>query len=388
MKQVKNILLLVIFMLFVSKTLEADIILGPYPQAVTQNSAIIMLECNNTEPVSCLFNIKGEKTTRIGSSEYKKISANTFVFKLYLENLKPGTEYGLKAAQRGMDEATNSIYFSTLASAGNKFTFSIMGNTKGNSELASKLATTVKAYKPSFSLFLGDIASSPAYKSLKGEFFTKEMIEYIQKSPFFNAVGKGEGWKENTQAFTCSPKLKDKNVESSNNDPYYSFEAGDACFLVLSTETDMREGSKQWEFAKNTLAQTNKKWKIVSFNAPAFCSQCNHFNKQMQEASKELFSEYNVNLVLTSTDDAYEHIVANNIHYLLISSVGTMTQSQNNNDKVANDENKEMRLETGKQQIIKTEQGQHFAISEVSSKELVITVYSAANTEVEKIIIN
>lgn len=357
--------------------LSAKIILGPYPQAVTQNSAIVMVECDNNQPVTALYNTKGEKSVRVAASVSKKTTKGTFVFRINLEGLKPGTEYGIKSAQKDMDEATNSIYFKTLPLQGAKFSFAILGSSHSNIEVSSEIANLMKAHKPNFSIFLGDIASSPAYENWKNEFFTKDMLDFNKSTPFFNAVGKSEKWTENTEAFTQSPN------SFPENQAFYSFEAGDAFFLILSTEHDISSGSKQWEFAKNALSKTNKKWKVVAFNTPAYCNGCPNVSENMQKVSDELFPKYDVNIVLSGNAGFYQHNIVNNIHHLVIAGGGSPLI-----DPGISDSNEpSLRLETGKSKLIKSSREYHYAIAEVSNNQLAISVINIAGTEIDKIVL-
>jgi hypothetical protein len=102
---------------------------------------------------------------------------------------------------------------------------------------------------------------------------------------------------------------------------YYSFNYQNVHFLALSTETESRIGSEQYNFAKSDLenvtatrasiAQTSNatapQWTVVYFHKPMFTSPTNHPNQvKFRETYQPLFDAHHVDLVLQAHNHNYQ----------------------------------------------------------------------------------
>jgi hypothetical protein len=92
---------------------------------------------------------------------------------------------------------------------------------------------------------------------------------------------------------------------------YYSFNAGQAHFLALSTEIpEQAAGSPQYRFAEKDLERASSdptiRWIIVYFNRPMYTSQPLAAFSLFREIYHPLFEKYDVDVVLQGRDGNYQ----------------------------------------------------------------------------------
>ena len=94
---------------------------------------------------------------------------------------------------------------------------------------------------------------------------------------------------------------------------FYSFQHGYIHFIILSSYSDTRRGSPQYEWLVSELEynvdRTATPWLIVSFHCPLYTTFQGHVNEsqslQMKASMEPLFNRYNVNLVISGHDHGY-----------------------------------------------------------------------------------
>ena len=307
--------LLSILFIYSNNALRADVIMSPYIQALTSTSAVIMVECNNQSEVRVLYgktdNLEQNKTT----SFYEATEATpvTYVHRIQLEGLQPNTKYYYKAMQDGVDYST--LTFSTPPATG-KIKVAVIGDGRSRPDTFSLVCKQAIKTDPDVVIVTGDICYDSKYKSFKDEFFVKELLKLASGYGFYNAVGNHEGFSKNTKAFTQAP------LSASGRQDYYSFEIGDALFIILSTETSCKKGSPQYDFLEKELKNTTKKWKIVAFHKSAYVAGGHDDFKPMVKVSEELFEKYKVNLVLNGHSHFYQRNEVKGIPHLTLAGGG------------------------------------------------------------------
>lgn len=289
----------------------------PYLQALTNNSVVVMVECDNQVPVIVKYGTTDRleiKATTTYVVETEKRRNNTFVHRIKLENLNPNTKYYYKAIHGG-DESPLAK-FNTAVNENTNFVFAVMGDNRSNPADHSRKSKKMKRFEPLFSVYTGDLCFDGKYESWKSEFFTEEELNLISEVPFFNAIGNHEGSGQNSKAF-----LEPAN-KNSGNDFYYSFDIGDIHFIIISTEHNVKLGSAQWKFVEEDLKNSNKKWKIAAFHIPAYAGGGHGSNKNMINMTTELFEKYGVDICLTGHNHHYQRNYVNNIYHLVFGGGG------------------------------------------------------------------
>lgn len=310
-----KILVLLCTLIILRVSVKADVIMSPYLQAITPTSVTIMAECNNTSQVRVLYGENENMEMNRSTTFYEptETTPETFVHRIQLEGLKPNTKYYYKVIQDGVDTYTKT--FKTPPATG-LLKVAVMGDGRSQPNVFGEISAQVRATKPDFVIMTGDLCFDSKYKSFKDEFFVPEFLNLGSSYCFFNAVGNHEGFSKNTKAFTQAP------LSASGRQDYYSFEIGDALFIILSTETSCKKGTPQYAFLEKELKQTTKKWKIVAFHKSAYVGGGHNEYKPMVKVSEELFEKYKVNLVLNGHSHFYQRNEVKGITHLTLAGGG------------------------------------------------------------------
>jgi predicted phosphodiesterase len=287
----------------------------PWLQGLDANQLYVLVESDDTKDITVNYRIKGEETYQDMTASTKfyrqpSIGGNTYVHRILLNNLKYGTEY-----EYWID--SKEKYHFRVPNEDGEFTFANMGDSRSGTKFWRKIITNMGSENPDFMIFNGDLAYKKEYNYWIDEFFVPEAQTVFTQYPFYNTPGNHEKWNENTQAFTQSTSI------SKEPRPYYSFERGDALFLILNTEVAVGANSQQWKFAEEQLKHTHKKWKIVVFHIPAYSSGAHGENKAMKLMTEKIFEKQGVQLILTGHSHFYQHNLVNGIHHMVIGSGGS-----------------------------------------------------------------
>jgi hypothetical protein len=92
---------------------------------------------------------------------------------------------------------------------------------------------------------------------------------------------------------------------------YYSFDYGNAHFVMLSNYRSVTPGSPQYVWLQNDLASTNQFWKFVVFHEPAYSSDKDNKpkdNSAIVQNFVPLFEQYGVDVVLNGHWHDYERM--------------------------------------------------------------------------------
>lgn len=307
--------LVLIAVVLPSYNLVSKEIKKPWLQGLDANQLYVLIESDNTNDITVHYKLKEDTSLQNLTSSTKflrktNFGGSTFVHRILLDNLKFGAEY-----EYWID--SKEKYSFRVPNKEGEFTFTNMGDNRSGIKIWKKIATNMAKENPDFMIFNGDLAYKKEYNYWIDEFFVDEAQSMFTRFPFYNAAGNHEGWNDNTQAFTQSTSI------SQEARPYYSFERGDALFLILNTEVGVGSNSQQWEFAEEQLKNSDKKWKIVVFHIPAYSSGAHGENKAMKLMTEKVFERYGVQLILTGHSHYYQHNLVNGIHHMVIGGGGS-----------------------------------------------------------------
>lgn len=121
-----------------------------------------------------------------------------------------------------------------------------------------------------------------------------------------------EEYRETLWYKSCSTPSEFRGHYNYGN-AFYSFQHGYIHFIVLSSYSDSRRGSPQYEWLYEELQfnvnRTLTPWLIVSFHSPLYTTFNGHVNESqsvtMKESMEPLFNEYGVNLIVSGHDHGY-----------------------------------------------------------------------------------
>ena len=144
----------------------------------------------------------------------------------------------------------------------------------------------------------------------------------------------------------------------SNNQKYYSFDYGDVHFVIVSNEDDCSKGSEQYEFVKQDLQNTKKKWKLVAFHKPAYCSGGQGENDEMIALTREVLEPNHVDAVLNAHSHFYQKNYSNGIYHLVLAGGGAPLYHPG-----------------VEPYVLKSVRTHHYAIFDISQELIKISVY-------------
>jgi predicted phosphodiesterase len=371
MKRNQLLSMVLVCVFLVSSNLFSTIIRMPYVQSVTHTSATIMIESTDTNNITVNYHKSGENATKTAKTSYFVATENTpksYVHRIVLDNLKNSERYSYKIDNKSKIDSkitgiTDEYTFVTANKPSESFKFVVMGDSRSGPKIFDKITDKMASHKPNFALYLGDLAYKQDYKYWEDEFFIANNEKFIANVPFYNAVGNHEGWNINTEAFTDAPK------SASNHKAYYSFEWGDIHFLMLSTEHSISTNSAQYKFALEDLKNSKSKWNIVAFHIPAYGAGAHGENKNMIEFSKNVIDKNNVTMVLTGHSHFYQHNKVNDISHFVLGGGGSPLYPP-----------------ASKDYTLKSEKKYHYALFDVNSNQIKMTVIDKDGNKLDEIL--
>jgi 3',5'-cyclic AMP phosphodiesterase CpdA len=180
----------------------------------------------------------------------------------------------------------------------------------------------------------------------------------------------------------------EKNLDQSLHETVYSVNYQGILILVLNSNEFLE---KQTEYIKETLRNSDAKWKIVTCHHSIFSPAKGRDFEYARKNWKPLFDLYGVDLVLNGHDHSYArgHVpikstvkgVSGNINTLYITSVSGPKQYEIDSIKMKNYKADGYKSDKVGEQI------QFFQVIKVDDQTLTYTAYTATGNEYDKAII-
>jgi len=366
MKLRNSLFLLIVFLLISICTIDAKdalFITRPYLQDIRQTSVYVLAQPNSKDTVYIKFKEVGTDSERTATTEYYetiKYRHGIRVHRIKLDGLKPSTDY-IYNAYTGSEKAEGGV-FRTAPRPGENFRFVVCGDNRSHPKTHDKIQSLIRQYNPNMWIVTGDISFTNEYESFKNQFFTDSCQALIASTPFYNAVGNHESGKA-ILALLQAPE------SPSGNQLYYSFDYGDIHFLVLNTEEDCSEGSKQWKFAEADLKATKLPWKIAVFHRPGYVG--GHYHgpfKPMINMSDKLFKPLGVDMTFSAHIHFYQHSIVDGVHYFVFAGGGA-----------------ELYEPSDEPFVVKSVKIHHFGIFDYQPGKLKLTVYDIDNKIIDEL---
>jgi hypothetical protein len=293
----------------------AGIIMRPYLQALTPTSVYVLVETDAPGMVTVEYGTTPDcgLSAKTESAALTTASPVTYVHRVPLRDLRPGTVYYYRAGEEGAFSELSRFNTGTLP--GTPFRFAWVADDRDGPEVFDSIIVHVAAMYPLLALYGGDLCPRPGYGDWKSGFFRGPQVNFGGSVPWVNTPGNHEKWTTNTQAFTHGPV-------GSASQGFYSFDCGDMHVLVLNTEIPLAAGTPQYAFADADLRGTNRLWKLVMLHKPAYCAGGHGEDSTVIALTSGVFEKTGVDLVLSGHSHFYQHNLVNGIHHLVIGSAG------------------------------------------------------------------
>ena len=267
----------------------AEIIKGPYLQNVATDGITVMWESDQPTVGVVLFG----KTADYGSSVEEKTADR--IHEVRLSGLEIETLYHYKVLS-GRDASAGRT-FQTAVRPDSPFRFIYYGDNKNGPHMHRRNALQISAEKPHIVLQCGDLVSEgEVYSQWERLFFTpaKPLIDHV---PLYPSLGNHENNAKHYFNYFSLPTT----VES-----WYSFDYGNAHFVVLDSNTESEE---QVEWLVEDLETSDATWKFVSFHHPPFTAGGNYYTKnriRLKNLLHPIFEKQGVDIVFNGHDHNYE----------------------------------------------------------------------------------
>ena len=219
-----------------------------------------------------------------------------------LTGLSAGTEYHYRVLSGGVMVA-DGLRFRTFpgpASAG-EFRVVVVGDTGTGNQAQLDVAAGIRLSAPDVGIHTGDFIYPRGGSDLEMDRkYFGIYAETISRSVIYPTVGNHD-LDDGGTVFFGSFHLPD---DSPGGERYYSFEYGDALFLILDSNQGMGVGTAQHAWIEEQLAGSRKLWKVVSLHHPLYAAWLAvEANRRVLDP---LFARYGVDLVFQAHAHFYE----------------------------------------------------------------------------------
>ncbi|OPX86462.1 MAG: Alkaline phosphatase precursor [Pelotomaculum sp. PtaB.Bin104] len=186
--------------------------------------------------------------------------STNYHFTANITGLTPATRYVYRVGREGYWSEALSF---TTAAATQDFSFLYMGDVQsGYAEWGSTLNSVYQSYPQiKFALLGGDLTDNSSDEEEWGRFLDAA-AGVFSRIPLMPAMGNHDG-----SMFLKFFALPDNGPEGFKQ-TFYSFDYGDAHFVILNSSNNTDERVKQW--LREDLKNTTKKWKFAVFHIPAY----------------------------------------------------------------------------------------------------------------------
>lgn len=230
--------------------------------------------------------------------------------------LKPGTSYEYQVP--GMAELKGS--FKTPLAGEGQFEFVVYGDTRTRHDVHRKVVAAVLEHShPDFVVHTGDLVSDGGDPALWPIFFDIER-DLLRKVAFFPALGNHERHSRDYSDFLQAA-------------PYYSFNWGNAHFVILDTDLGTAAPSElgrqtYWKEQTDWLASDLEKNQKATFlfvaghHPPMTAVSNRQGDNPHMIALVPLLEHYHVTAAFFGHDHNYQHYLKNGIHYVITGGGG------------------------------------------------------------------
>ncbi len=298
---------------------DSGLTFGPYLQRVNKHAATILARSDTATTVDLYYRA-------VGAAHWKhnrEDSADT-QHRYRLTNLKRGRDYEYYLQDDAGNRLTQTYTMQTQkdVSDDDPLRVAVFGDSGINTITQYEVASEITSWQPELLLHTGDIAYNSGTEQ---EFIDNFFVVYsnlLPEVPFYGSIGNHEYTTDSAGPY----KDLFETPKNGADEDYYSFNYDQTHFVSLNANLDFSVGSTMYEWLKDDLENTNKRWVIVFFHQPVYSSSTHGSTPGMAEALVPLFEDNHVDLVLNGHDHAYERFrKTNGVTYIVTGGGGNVT---------------------------------------------------------------
>ena len=221
---------------------------------------------------------------------------------LTLTRLSAGTEYHYRVLSGGVVLAAG-LRFRTFPEPGaaEEFRVVVVGDTGTGNQAQLDVAAGIRLSAPDVGIHTGDFIYPRGGSDLEMDRkYFGIYAETLSRSVIYPTVGNHD-LDDGGTVFFGSFHLPDG---SPGGERYYSFEYGDALFLILDSNQGMGVETAQYRWIEEQLAGSRKLWKVASLHHPLYAAWL--AVEANRRALDPLFARYGVDLVFQAHAHFYE----------------------------------------------------------------------------------
>ncbi|MCB0702474.1 MAG: metallophosphoesterase [Candidatus Kapaibacterium sp.] len=322
-----RIILFFVLMLFQLNgiALKGEMRKGPYliyPNSSTKMTVLWQLR-NEAE---CKIDWGRDVSYSEGSANTKELFSgeNGHIHKYTISELVPNQKYYFRVKE---NETYHSGTFMSGDGVGDDTTrILVYGDTRTlltNHNIIAKSITNFLEENPKWETMLlhcGDWNSDDEETTWDKEHFNPNYIfikKLLSKIPIMGTRGNHE-----YDATQFNKYYRYPYVEQGRS--YYSFDYGYAHVSVVDQYTDYSVGSPQYNWLKNDVQSSTKRWKILLFHEPAYSDLGKRPNNENAQKYLQPFCEqYGIKLVFAGHNHFYAHCVVNGVNHFTFGGGGS-----------------------------------------------------------------
>jgi predicted phosphodiesterase len=297
------------------------IAIGPYIQNVTTDSAVV-----------CWATVKSE--SKLADAEGKEQVLRQYNHhELAFADLKAGTTYSYDVLGTGAPEDKGT--FTTFPEGLTPFRFAVIGDTRSNHEVHSRILKRVAAEKPLLLINSGDLISD-GRNIADWEAFFEVSRDVMRTIPYYPVLGNHEKDSKYYFDFFSLP----------GNERYYMFSVGDALFIVLDqeghyyptpefmdekareawwSEQNIEYMKKQRDWLEHRLSLTKSAgFVFVAIHEPMYSVKASRVEDAALRRAfwGNIFERYKVQVVVNGHDHHYHRAIHGGTHYVTAAGGG------------------------------------------------------------------
>ena len=308
----------------------------------TKNSITILVKTDMKTNITVKYGL----TTNYGNTV---TSSNKIIHEVTISNLSPSTTYhyrivAIDTTNPSNTTTTSDYTFKTQLEAGNSFTFALIGDLQGcpiadTNDPSKDALELAKNLNPDLIISLGDnidgrsVNSIPAFQTLwKAHFFnyTQKISNHI---PIFIVLGNHDA---SSYATNISDSVSHYNIgiaayemevamptSSTGGEKYYSFDYGDAHFVILNGSTpNLNYGNggvidnTQLAWLENDLQSSDQKYKFVFSHYLVHGSDAETWRLQNYQAVHDILKDNGVLAYFSGHRHVYNRYVKDGVFYI------------------------------------------------------------------------
>jgi hypothetical protein len=243
-------------------------------------------------------------------------AGETRVHEAHVCGLTPSTRYYYKVGGPGAWSDVYDVATGPTPGGTEPFRFAVTGDSRNDPTTWAQVQQAVQPHAPDFQLFSGDAVILGGSEQEWEEYFDGayqgfKAQDVLARVPFMPSNGNHDALSVLYLSRFAVPQDKSAG-EAGDGEEWYSFDYGNAHFVVLNdtTSTDDVITGAEATWLRTDLAAVNRTktpWIIAVHHQPAYSCSTNHgSNKVIRAAWQPIFDQYKVDFVFNGHDHDYE----------------------------------------------------------------------------------